>query len=275
MAKKEELEIEFEEEGAVNASEQEMEFINEEDVESNPDEALPEEVKKKSKTDLYNELVAKRDERTPDAAAVMNNTLEALAAKLKAPEALPLPVAPGESEDDFINRLKTDLFDENKVGKTLQEAVMRYAGPMLSQQNEQNFQQAEKLMRLDPETGPIFKEYNQEIKEYIKKNFPPAYHKTPQALDLAYKQVYASHVQEIAQKMAQRQVEEEIAKLKKEAPAVKQREPFRMEGSSNAAPQGPRKMQVVITQGDRQEAEERGVDASVVAAQRARRVSKG
>jgi len=275
MAKKEELEIEFEEEGTLNASEQEMEFINEEDVESNPDEALPEEVKKKSKTDLYNELVAKRDERTPDAAAVMNTTLEALAAKLKAPEALAVPMAPGETEEAFIERLKTDLFDENKVGKTLQEAVMRYAGPMLSQQNEQNFQQAEKLMRLDPETGPIFKEYNQEIKEYIKKNFPPAYHKTPQALDLAYKQVYASHVQEIAQKMAQRQVEEEIAKLKKEAPAPKQREPFRMEGSSNSAPQGPRKMQVVITQGDRQEAEERGVDASVVAAQRARRVSKG
>ena len=271
---KEELEIEFEDEAAP-VGEQEMEFVNEEDVEKDADDALPDEIKKKSKTDLYNELVARKEERAPDASAVMNTTLEALAAKLKAPEAAPLPAAQGESEDDFINRLKTDLFDENKVGKTLQEAVMRYAGPMLSQQNEQNFQQAEKLMRLDPETGPVFKEYQQEIKEYIKKNFPPAYHKTAQALDLAYKQVYASHVQEIAQKMAHRQVEEELAKIKKETPSPVRKEPFRMEGSNNAAPTGPRRMQVVITQGDRQIAEERGVDASVIAAARARRVSKG
>ena len=215
-----------------------MDFVNEEDV-NDPDDALPEEVKKKSKSDLYNELVARREAApVSDSQAVVNSTLDALAAKLKAPEPLAAPVAQGESEEDFITRLKTDLFDENKVGKTLQEAVMRYAGPMLNQQNEQNFQQAEKLMKLDPETGPIFKEYGAEIKEYIRKNFPPAYHKTPQALDLAYKQVYASHVQEIAQKIAHRQVEEEIAKIKKEAPA--KREPFRMEGSNNAAPSGPR-----------------------------------
>jgi hypothetical protein len=270
MAKREDLEVAFEDEEPAE------DFVREADLPVEID-TLPEEAKKKTKAELYAETQSLRAEAAarPDSSAAVVAGLEKLAEKLKPAEAQAIAQAPGETEEQFVARLKVDLFDETKVGPTLREAVLRYMGPVLQQQNNDAFATQQKLMELDPETGPTFKRYKAEVLTYLRTNFR-GYETSPRALELAFQQVRASHVQDIAEELAQTRLAE-LRKAEgldeKEKPAA--RRPMGLEAGSAGGTTGvaTRRVTVVVTPNDEREAESRGVSPEVVARQRARRVA--
>jgi hypothetical protein len=274
MAKREDLEVAFEEEA-------EQEFVREADVPpEEPTDTLPEEAKKKTKAELFAETQALRAEAAarPDSSAAVVAGLEKLAEKLKPAEAAAVAQQPGETEEQFVARLKVDLFDETKVGPTLREAVLRYVGPVLQQQNSDSFSTAMKLMELDPDTGPTFKRYKAETLTYLRANFR-GYETSPRALELAFQQVRSSHVQDIAEELAQKRLAElrkaEGLEEKPAGAAPPARRPMGLEAGSAGGTSGvaPRRVTVVVTPNDEREAESRGVSPEAVARQRMRQVA--
>jgi len=264
MAKEkiEDVEPVFEDEGETT-----VEFVDESEAAVDPDAELPEDVKKTSKKDLYARVkeLEEKEAKTSDPTDRITSAFEAAVGKMKTPEA-PAPVQQaGESEADFKARLKKDLFDEDKAEGILNELIDRRLGPRLAQTVELNFKQAERLMELDPETGPIFKKYKGEIASYIKANFPQ-FAKDPRALELAFNQIRVAHVEEIAQERANAILESE----RKKAPA--RREPIQMEagGTSSGSIPAPRKTIITKTAEDYRKADELGVDVNVIAERRAR-----
>jgi hypothetical protein len=257
----------------VDEEEAEPEFVDEEDVEKDPDSELPDDVKKASKKDLYDRVKAaeKKAETAPDPTERISKAFETAIDRIKPAETTQIAPAPGESDLQFKERLKRDLFDEDKAEDVLNEAIDRRLGPRFAQTVELNFRQAEKIMELDPETGPVFKRYKVEINTYIKANFPPALHRNPQALEYAYKQVMAGHIEDIAQERANAILEVE----RKKSVETTRRVPIPLEsgGGSGGTSEAPRRKIITVTQEDRRIADERGVDASVIAAQRSARMS--
>ena len=276
MPDEEDLEVAFKK----DAVEPEVEYVPEAELPpaEDPDAALPEDVKKKTKKELYEELKAKAAAVPP--APDMKPVGDAIAAALEKVGNRPAaPVAlPGETEEQFLSRVKVDLFDENKVGKTLKDVVDRYASPMIAQQAQTAYQTQLKLMRLDPETGGLFKKYEKDVLEYAARSFP-GYERTPQAIELAFERVRALHITEEIEEKAKARVEEELKKREAEGvtrPAPK-RTPLSLEGSgrsqATSATEGPAVKKVGWTKEDERLAEKRGVHPSVIAARRARSVS--
>jgi hypothetical protein len=255
----------------VDENEEEVSFVDEAEVEKDPDDALTEAEKKVTKKDLYAKVKALEEKAasSPDPTERISKAFETAVGKIRPLEAPAIAPLPGESDLEFKERLKKDLFDEDKVEGVLNEAIDRRLGPRLAQTVELNYKQAEKIMELDPETGPIYKRFKGEIGEYIKRNFPANLQRNPQALDYAYKQVMVAHIDEIAQEKANAILEVERKKIE---PA--RRAPLQLEsGGGSGGAGGPRKKIITITQVDRDLADERGVDASVIAAQRSARMS--
>lgn len=267
MAKTEDVDPQF-----VDEEEGEPQFVDEEDAVDEEAE-LPDDVKKASKKDLYDRVKAAeaKAEAAPDPTERISKAFETAVDKMKPMEAPQLVPTPGESDAQFKERLKKDLFDEEKAEDVLNEAIDRRLGPRLAQTVELNFKQAEKIMELDPETGPVFKRYKAEINSYIKANFPANLHRNPQALEYAYKQVMAGHIEDIAQERANAILEVE----RKKTVETTRRTPIPLEsgGTSGGASGAPRRKIITVTQEDRRIADERGVDASVIAAQRSARMS--
>jgi hypothetical protein len=243
--------------------EEEVELVPEDsqDVQEDPDEDLPDEAKKLSKKDLYDKLQAKMKE-PPQ---VVDNSAAVVDGIAKLVERIgPQGPAPqqGENDEVFAKRLKDQLFDDNTMYPTLKEAILRVASPLIAQQGDTVYSQAQKIMELDPETGPIYKKYKGEIENYIQKTFPANVRKNPQALDIAYKQVYAQHVNEIAEEIAKKKVAEEMEKLKgvSQAEEKTRRNSFSLEGSSSVSGVSQQKKRVGFTKEDARIADERGVD---------------
>lgn len=253
-----------------NEEEPEIEFTNEEV--KDPDAGLPEEVKKESKASLYEKMKAaeKKAAEVVDPSERITSAFEKVAERL-APAPVPVPVQQaGETDLQFRERLKKDLFDEEKSEGVINELIDRRIGPRLAQTQELTFKQAERIMELDPSTGPVFKKYRGEIDKYIAANFK-GFERDPRALELAFRQVQFSYVDDIAQERANVILEQERKK-----PSSEKREPVLMEGASSAgagAVQPRRKIVVQITQADREEADRMGVEPSVIAARRSRSVS--
>jgi len=275
MAKeREELNVAFEEEAEVQD-----EFVREGEEAPDPDAELPEEEKKKSKTDLFKEAQALRESAAsrPDTTDAVVKAFEKVAEKLtpREREVIPAP-ALGETEEQFVERLKVDLFDEKKVGTAMRDAVLRYAGPMLQQQNAQTYETTLKLMRLDPDLGPTFRRYEAEVLAYVRAKFK-GYEQSPQALELAFNQVRSSHVQEIAQEIADKKIEEMRKNGGLEGlPEGRKKEPLTLEsggGTSGAPARRVVRQTFTVTAQDEQEAEMRGVSPEVIARARARRVA--
>jgi hypothetical protein len=272
MAKREDLVVAFEE-----SEPAEEDFVREADLPVEQD-TLPEEAKNKTKAELYAETQSLRAEAAarPDSSAAVVAGLEKLAEKLKPAEAAAVAQQPGETEEQFVARLKVDLFDETKVGPTLREAVLRYMGPVLQQQNNDAFATQQKLMELDPETGPMFKRYKAEVLTYLRTNFR-GYETSPRALELAFQQVRSGHVQDIAEELAQKRLAElrKAEGLDEKLAGTPPRKPMGLEAGSAGGSSGvaARRVTVVVTPNDEREAESRGVSPEVVARQRARRVA--
>jgi hypothetical protein len=265
---KDDVEPQFQDE-----SPEEIVFTDEAAATPDPDEDLPEDVKKSSKKDLYNKVKA-LEEKAAAAPGVEDRIAGSFAKAVEGLRPAPAAAAPAparESDADFMGRLKKDLFDEEKAPALLKELVAREVGPMFAQTVEINFAQARRLAEMDAETGPVLKRYGKEVDAMLG-TLPDNVRKTPQALDYVLKQVRSAHISDIAREMAQTMLEEERARTDKP-----RRETLNLEaggargGSVSSA--APRKKIITITQEDRRKADEMGVDASVVAAQRAGRVS--
>lgn len=253
----------------VDEEEAEVSFVNEEDVEEeeDPDKGLSDDEKKVSKKDLYAKVRDLESKATSDPTDKIVGAFQTAADRIQGPAPQAVQVQ-GETEAQFKERLKKDLFDEEKSEGVLNELIDRRLGPRLQQTLELGYKQAERIMELDPETGPSFRKYKSEINKYIATNFPATLQKDPRVLELAFKQVQVLHLDEIAQERANTILEKE----RKKEPS--RREPIPLEGGGNersSSPQGSRKIIVKITQEDRRKADELGVDASVIAEQRSRK----
>ena len=156
--------------------------------ENDPDEGLTEDEKKVSKKDLYAKVKAleKKASEAPDPTERISQAFETAVGKMRSPEPLAPVQEPGESEALFKERLKKDLFDEDKVEGVLNEAIDRRLGPRFAQTAELNYKQAERLMELDPDLGSSFKRYRIEVNEYMRKSGLP---RNPMALEYAFNQI--------------------------------------------------------------------------------------
>ncbi len=266
---KEDIEPQFEEE----EPDAETVFEDEGEGAADPDEALPDEVKKLSKSDLYAKVKALEEKAAPppDPTERIAGAVEKAFSGLRSPVPQPQQQA-GESDAEFMARLKKDLFDEEKAPALLNELIDRRMGPRFQQALELNFAQAQKLLELDPETGPVLKKYKTEI-DALLSTLPANVQKTPQALDYALKQVKGAHIGDIAREMALAMLEEE-----KKKDAKTRREPLSLEAGGGAGGAGaspaPRKIILTRTQEDYRIADEMGVPVDAVVASRARRVSQ-
>ena len=258
--------VKFEEE----EPEVEEQFVREGEEEPDPDAALPEEVKKKSKTELVKEIEAARAQAKPaDAGEQVASALEKLAQKLTPAEREVVTQAPTETDEQFAERLSVELFDKTTVTKSLRDAVLRVVGPLLAQQNTQSYQTTLKLMRLDPENGAAFRKYESEVLAYVKSHFK-GYETSPQALEMAFSQVRLAHIDDIVKERAQVLVEEE--KKKGAGATAKEREPLGLERGGAGGRQTVKRT-FTITKVDVEEAENRGVSPEAIARARARRMS--
>ena len=257
---REDLQVAFEDE----------EYVREADVvpPEDPDAKLPDAVKKKTKAELHAEAeelrrLAAASAPVPSADGKVAEGLNALAASLREREAPRAAVDPKAEEAQFRERLKADLFDEQKFGDTFREGVQRYAAPLLGAQNATLFKQAQQILALDPESGPVYKRYRAEVDAYTRAHFP-GYEQSTQALELAFQAVRLAHVEDIAKDMADKRVAEELARLNAAKPSAIERKPLTLEsgGTGGRVVQRP---QVVVTQDDERIADMRGVDPKRVA----------
>lgn len=152
-----------------------------------------EDVVKLSKSE-YNELMGRQD-----STSVLASGLKELKEALSGPET-PANVQqqPGESDADFEKRIETELFAEGKSAKAIREAVQRYGGAPINQLMTMLSQQNKRILRLDEETGPIFKRYETEIENVVKK-LPVEQQNHPQVWEYALNQVKENHKGELEQ----------------------------------------------------------------------------
>ncbi len=253
--------------------EEEVEFRDEAEI-ADPDEGLPEEIKKLSRQDLYarvKDLEGKAASQ-PDPTERIAKAVEGAFSKVSIPQT---PAAPQkvETEAEFRARLKTDLFDEEKAEGILNELVDRRLGPRFLQMQETAFKTTERLLETDASEGTIYKRYKGEVQEVLQ-TLPPEIRKTPQALEFAFKQVKINHIDDIASERAKILLEEERKKAEEREETETtppRRQPLRMEtGGRGEGATSSRKIVVGITQEDRRIADELGVDPSEIARRRAR-----
>lgn len=170
---------------------------------------------------------------------------------------------PGESDEDFEKRLEQELFADGQSAKAIKEAVQRYGG--MGQIMSYISQQNKRLLKLDEESGPIFKRYESEIENVVKK-LPPDQQNHPQVWEYALGQVKDRHKDELqsesVEQMVQRRVQEELAKLGvngQSAGSSKQSGPFVESGSGSANRGGRKKKTVYVTEDDKRNARESGL----------------
>jgi len=152
-----------------------------------------EDVVKLSKAE-YNELMGRQD-----STSVLASGLKELKEALSGPET-PANVQqqPGESDADFEKRIETELFAEGKSAKAIKEAIQRYGGAPINQLMTMLSQQNKRILKLDEETGPVFKRYEAEIENVVKK-LPVEQQNHPQVWEYALNQVKENHKGELEQ----------------------------------------------------------------------------
>ena len=165
---------------------------------------------------------------------------------------------PGESDEEFAERLKEALFSENPL-PALKEAVERFTQPVVQQQAYTTMELAKRVMELDPEKGPIFKKYKSEIDAFIK-TLPPNVQMNPGVYEYAYKEIYARHMNDIIEEKLKEKEEEIRKKVMEELKGTQkgtQSQGAYMTGEP--VTKGRPKKRVYVTQEERDEAERRGI----------------
>lgn len=200
-----------------------------------------------------------------DSTSVLANSMKELKEVLSGQgEPANVQQKPGESDEDFEKRLEQELFADGQSAKAIKEAVQRYGG--MGQVMSYISQQNKRLLKLDEESGPIFKRYESEIENVVNK-LPPDQQNHPQVWEYALGQVKERHKDELqsesVEQMVQRRVQEELEKLgvsgQQEGTKGKKSAPFVESGSGSANRGGRKKKTVYVTETDKRNARESGL----------------
>lgn len=184
------------------------------------DEKLPDELKGLTKAQIVEKMKAAQvAPAVPDTAGVLAKGLSELAGALKKPEVEgdedEAPQKPGESDADYFKRVGDEMFDTEKMARHFPEAVRRTVGPALAATNQYAMGLAKRVLKLDPESGPVFKRYETEIEKEAKK-LVKQHGPDPRVYDVAFEMVQQRHAKELATEGATAKVEELVAQRVKE-----------------------------------------------------------
>jgi len=102
----------------------------------------------------------------------------------------------GESEEDFWKRVEKELWTD-KTSTVLREAIRKEVAQLSGPTSGLLLKQAEKLMELDPDKGTAYRQYKDEIREFIR-GLPKAAQANPDVFEYAYGQVAVRHIDDIA-----------------------------------------------------------------------------
>ena len=172
----------------------------------------------------------------------------------------------GESDEEFWKRVGEDIFDGEKMPKALTEVVQRVTSPVMAKLATSQMEDKKTILRLAPETKPVFERYGDEIEEEIKK-LTRTYGPDPNIPKVALEEVKKRHSEEIVADQVERRVNELVEKKLKElglaeggGQQAKAKE-FVAAGSGAMAARsaGPKKKRVRITAEVRKQAAMRGL----------------
>ena len=192
--------------------------LNEEDelIVLGPGEEAPEEESEETADD--SKMTLSRDEfealrNKSDSTSALTESFKTLAEKLNRDPETPANVAqkPGESEEEFAKRLEEMMFKPGQTGKAIQEAILRYVSPAIQQSMGAAIEAHKRVLELDPDTGPKFKRYKDEIEKKVGA-LPQNQRLMPGAYKWAYDQVVSEHQGEIIEEL----VAERVAKALEE-----------------------------------------------------------
>jgi hypothetical protein len=255
--------------------ESDFEFVNESDIaEPDPDEGLPDDVKKLSKAELYRQM--QEVQKQADSVSALKEGLEGLSTKLQRQgqpvnaQQVPQQQA-GESDEEFWKRVSADIWSENPGG-VIRDAVQRELSKVTQNIGSSLVENRKMMLRNDSDKGEYYKRYEDEINQVIG-SVTPDVRTNPQVVDYAYQEVMRRHSDDIVEEKASKKVDElvqdrvkaELAKYgidPETGPTKKQNRGTRgmgLESSSGQPAQRSTKPRVVITDDIRRRAAIKGL----------------
>lgn len=122
---------------------------------------------------------------------------------------------PGESEEEFRKRLD-DNYLETGITGAMDEYFARRLRPEVQRLLQNNLYTSRRLAMLDPEKGPLYQKYRQEVEQYVQ-NLPPQQRLySPTVYEDAITAVSARHGDEIINERLQQALEQERERIKEE-----------------------------------------------------------
>ena len=135
--------------------------------------------------------------RQGQAAQTLAQPLTGLVETLKAGREQQVPAnmqQPGESEEEFWQRMENEAFVPGKFKDTMTKVMERQTAPIVNRMAQVILEQSKQLMRVDPERGELFRKYEKEIVEEAR-NLP----QSPDVYEKAYEKVVLRKQPEIFQ----------------------------------------------------------------------------
>lgn len=130
------------------------------------------------------------------------NGLKEISAALKPQQmAMPVQQMPGESPEEYSARLEKELFEPGKGAKAIEEAVGRYVGPVFGQYSKALTDAHKRILQLDPEKGPVYKKFGDEIEQEARALVPKMGY-TPELYEEAFNRVVLRKQPEIIAEQA-------------------------------------------------------------------------
>lgn len=199
------------------------EIVVVDDEEFDPDSGLPDDVKGKSKKELWEEYQEKQGQ--ADTIKAMQDSFKAISDKLGDVEGRKSAVQqqqpqvqqqPGESDEEFDKRVAKELFASDNPAQLLRElnerSTRKTLGPILGVLHNQ----AKSLIELDPNDGPMYKKYKDEVDQMVE-SMPQQQRANPQVYKMALERTKAMHQEDIINERASQIAEELVNKKLKEA----------------------------------------------------------
>lgn len=229
---------------------------------------LPDEVKSKSKADLYNELQQLRQKADPVDA--IERGLRGLKDDLRAPapvQQVVQPQQPGESDEAFRERINEQLFKADNPSQLIEELVERKTKNLQAQVGNTTMELKRQLMKTNPQTSDVFNKYEQEIVQRVQ-SLPAQDQSNPGAFDWAYQQTLNAHLDDIIEERAKKLAEGSNGQGEGSEESQGSQEPLQMSqarGGSSGKVKIKAKNTVYVTDDDRRIAAQRGIDPRDVA----------
>jgi len=194
-----------------NVPDQEVEVIIDEDQ---AEEDVPEEFKDQSKSDIIKRLKEVEDKQTES--TKMSDALAQLATAQREQKIVMQPSQPAAAPAkpptlDELRETYGEKFTMDPIG-TVMELQNQKMSPQIQQMATGNLQLARKVMELDPEKGPTFKKYSNEIDGMVA-SAPPEIRTNPMIYEEAYKRVVTNHMDEILNERVAKAVEAKMAEV--------------------------------------------------------------